>query len=91
MVWGWGRLWAGGVEKRGCFPGQPAFRRWAGGREKGVPRGGRSVREEACGALALVPTPLSGQSEKKFSLIGSLAVSFTLNIEVEQKSQASLC
>ena len=39
----------------------------------------------------LVPTPLSGQLEKKFSLIGSLAVSFTLNIEVKQNSQASLC
>lgn len=28
---------------------------------------------------------------KKSSLIGSLAVSFTLNIQVKQKSQASLC
>lgn len=37
------------------------------------------------------PTPLTGQSEKESSLIGSLAVSFTLNIKVKQKSQASLC
>lgn len=34
------------------------------------------------------PTP--GQSEKESLLIGSLAVFFTLNIKVEQKSQASV-
>lgn len=35
------------------------------------------------------PTPLLG-SWKKSSLIGSLAVSFTLNIKVKHKSQASV-
>lgn len=36
------------------------------------------------------PPPLLG-SWKKSSLIGRLAVSFTLNIKVQQKSQASVC
>lgn len=44
-----------------------------------------------CGALALVPHPPFWAVGKKSSLIGSLAVSFTLNIQVKQKSQASLC
>lgn len=39
----------------------------------------------------LGPPPPSLGSWKKSSLIGSLAVSFTLNIKVKQKSQASLC
>lgn len=44
-----------------------------------------------CGELwPWSPTPLSGQSEKESLLIGSLAVFFTLNIKVEQKSQASV-
>lgn len=84
-----GGFGAKGVEKRVCFPGQPAFRGWAGGRERGVPRGRCSGG--GGGALVLVPHPPFWAVGKKSSLIGSLAVSFTLNVRVKQKSQASLC
>lgn len=67
-------------KKRGCFPGQSAFRRQTGGRE-------RCIRQKLCrgGESSGLgsPPPLSG-SWKKSSLIGSLAVSFTLNIKVHQ-------
>lgn len=57
-------------KERGWFPGQSAFHRRTGGRERGE-------------LWPQFPTPLSG-SWKKSSLIGSLAVSFTLNIKVHQ-------
>lgn len=43
------------------------------------------------GSSGLGPPPPSLGSRKESSLIGSLAVSFTLNVKVKQKSQASLC
>ena len=75
-------------KERGFFPGQSAFHTQAGGRERGAPR------QMLCGGGAwssgLGPPPPSLGSWKKSSLIGSLAVSFTLNIKVKQKSQASV-
>lgn len=75
----------------GYFPGQSAFRRQTGWeRDKCTP--GRCSEGWRWGGVELwprFPTPLLG-SWKKSSLIGSLAVSFTLNIKVKHKSQASV-
>lgn len=72
-------------KERGCFPGQSAFRRRTGW------EGERCIKADALGVelWPRFPTPLSG-SWKKSSLIGILAVSFTLNVKVKQKCQASL-
>lgn len=77
------------VEKREGVPldSLPSTRGQAGGREVSP---GQMLRARAWSS-GLGPPPPSLGSRKKSSLIGSLAVSFTLNIKVKQKSQASLC
>lgn len=76
-------------KERGCFPGWSAFR-GQGGRKRCAP-GRCAVGPGGVAVWPWFPTPHTGQSERESSLIGSLAVSFTLNIKVKQTSQASLC
>lgn len=76
-------------KERGCFPGRSAFRGQMGREEEVRPR--QTCRGAGgCGVLALVPhPPVLGSWKRESSLIGSLAVSFTLNVKVKQRSQAS--
>lgn len=80
MVWGWGRLWGRRCRKEGLFPWTACLPQTGGWqRERRTPGQmlceGGGVWSSGLGS----PPPFSGQLEKS-SLIGSLAVSFTLNI-----------
>lgn len=93
MEWGpgwlWGRVCRKGAVSLDSLPSAGG----GGGREISAPQAGalKGGGGRVCGALASVPhPPLTGQSEKESSLTGSLAVSFTLNVKVKQKSQASV-
>lgn len=90
-MWGPGQLW-GQVCRKGVISldSLPSADR-RGGREISAPQRDALKGGGGGGAWSSgLPTSLTGQSEKVSSLIGSLAVSFTLNIKVKQKSQASV-
>lgn len=85
---GLGWLWGQRCRKEGLFPWTACLPRMGGG--QGERRTPGQMLWGGGGALVLVPHPPFWAVGKKSSLIGSLAVSFTLNVRVKQKSQASL-